>query len=208
MAKTKTARRRQRDKSIEEVVAYALSNRTRVYILTILNEGTFTPDEIARIIGEPLNNVSHHIKELLEAGSIELAKTEQVRNATQHYYRAIEQPFYSDEEVAAMTPQQRQLIIGLVIQCMTAEILDSFWAGKMHSDRRVRLLWRWFNYDQKARDDLADEQERHWERCREIEVESTNRRAISGEEPRSIIVAQLGFERQRTGPTVPPANAE
>lgn len=209
MAKTRTARARQRDKGIEEVVAYALGHRIRVYVLTILNEGTYTPDEIARIIDEPLNTVSHHIKELLEAGSIELAKTKQVRNATQHYYRAVEQPFYSDEDVAAMTPQQRQVIIGLIIQCMTAEVLASFWAGKMHSDPRIRLAWRWFNVDEQGREDIADEQERHWERVKEIEAEATNRRAGSGEEARSIIVADMGFERQRTGPTVPPrANPE
>jgi DNA-binding transcriptional ArsR family regulator len=208
VARTTTAKASQRDKSIEEVVTYALSHRTRVYVLTILNEGTFTPDQIARIVGQPLNTVSHHIKELLEAGSIELAKTERVRNATQHYYRAVQQPYYSDEETAAMTPQQRQVIIGLIIQCLTAEALAAFWAGKMHSDPRIRLSWRWFNLDAQGRDDLADEQERHWERVREIEVEATNRRAKSGEDARSIVVAQMGFERERTGPTLPPESAD
>jgi DNA-binding transcriptional ArsR family regulator len=200
---------RQRDKSIEEVVAYALSHRIRVHVLTILNEGTYTPDQIARIIGKPLNTVSHHIKELVEAGSIELAKTEPVRNTIQHYYRAIEQPYYSDEETAAMTPQQRQVTIGLILQCLFAEALDAFWAGKMQSDPLIYLAWRWFNVDMKGREDIAAEQVRHRERMQEIEVEATNRRAVSGEEAQSIVVASLGFQRQRTAPTPPPsANAE
>src|SRR6478672_1880875 len=94
-----TARAGQRGKSIEEKVSYGLGHRIRVYVLTLLNEGVYCPDEIAQIIGERTNNVSHHIRELLDAGAIELAETKQIRNAIQHYYRAVEMPFYSDEEI-------------------------------------------------------------------------------------------------------------
>lgn len=199
----------QSGKGIEEVVHYAVGHRIRVYALTLLNEAVYCPDEIAAIIGEPTNKVAHHIKELLDAGSIELAKTEQVRNTTRHFYRAVEMPYYSDEEIAAMTPQQRQVTMGLTLQCMNAETMAAFWAGKMHSDPQVWLAWRWFNVDEKGRQDIADEQARLWARVREIEVESTNRRAESGEDASSIVVAQLGFERERSAPKPPvQANAE
>jgi DNA-binding transcriptional ArsR family regulator len=198
--KTTASRAGQSGKSIEEVVAYALGHRIRVYVLTILNEGTYTPDQIAQIIGEPLNNVSHHIRELLDAGSIELAKTEKVRNTNQHYYRAVEMPYYSDEEMAAMTSEQRQVTYGLILQCMTAEALAALWGGKMHSDPRVWLTWRWHNVDAQGRQDIADEQQRSWDRHREIEAESINRCAESGEEAVSIIVSQMGFQRERTAP--------
>lgn len=203
-----TARPRQSAKSIEEVVAYALGHRIRVYVLTILNEGTYTPDQIAQIIDEPLNKVSHHIKELLDAGSIELAKSRMVRNTAQHYYRAVEMPFYSDEEAEAMTPQQRQVTAGLTLQCMMAEAMSAFWAGKLHADPNgVVLAWRWFNLDEQGRTDLTAEQARWWERVQEIEAESTNRRAESGEDAASIIVAQMGFERERTAPAPPATGA-
>ncbi len=207
MAKTTTARAGQRGKGIEEVVGYALSHRIRVQVLTILNEGTYTPDQIARIIGEPLNKVAHHVRELLDGGSIELAKVEKVRNADRHYYRAVTMPFYSDEEVWAMTPQQRQVSAGLVLQCMVAEAMAAFWAGKIRDDPRTWLAWRWFNVDQQGREDIADEQRRSWDRMREIEAESTNRRAESGEESRSVIVGNMGFERERTSPTPPATGA-
>jgi DNA-binding transcriptional ArsR family regulator len=196
----------QRKKSIEEVVAYAVSHRTRVHILIVLNEGTFTPGQIAEIIGQPLNNVSNHVRELVDAGSIELAKTEQVRNTILHYYRAVEMPFYSDEEIAAMTPQQRQVSAGLVVQSMIAEVMAALWGGKL-SDPRVWLAWNWFNVDEQGRQDITAEQERSWQRVQEIEVESTNRRAESGEDATSIIVTQLGYERARKGPTVSPPSS-
>ena len=202
MSESATQRPGQRKKSIEEVVAYAISHRTRVHILIVLNEGTFTPGQIAEIIGEPLNNVSNHIRELADAGSIELAKTEQVRNMILHYYRAVEMPFYSDEEIAAMTPEQRHVSAGLVVQSMIAEVLAALWGGKLR-DARVWLAWNWFNVDEQGRRDISAEQERSWKRVQEIEIESTNRRVESGEDATSIIVTQLGYQRARTGPTVP-----
>lgn len=203
-----TVRAGQRGKSIEEVVAYALGHRIRVQVLGILNEGTYTPDELARILDEPLNKVSHHIKELVDAGSIELARVEKVRNADQHYYRAVELPFYSDEEVAAMTPHQRQVGSGLILQYMMAEAMSALWAGKLRDDPRVWLAWRWFNVDAQGRHDIADEQQRSWERMQEIEAEATNRRAITGEEAVSVVVADMSFERARTAPTPPGRSAD
>jgi DNA-binding transcriptional ArsR family regulator len=193
----------QSGKSIEERVAYAVSHRTRVYVLTLLNEGVYSSGEIAALMGERIANVAHHIKELLDAGSIELAKTKQIRNTKQYYYRAVEMPFYTDEEIAAMTLEERQATIGLTLQCLMAEVMSAFWSGKMAADPRLWLSWRWFNVDEQGRQDLADEQERSWKRAQEIEAEAANRRAKSGEAARSIIMASSGFPRERTSPTPP-----
>jgi DNA-binding transcriptional ArsR family regulator len=193
----------QRKKTIEEVVGFAWNHKIRVQVLSLLNEGTYTPGQIAAIIGEPLSKVSHHIRELAEGGSIELAKVGKARNADQHYYRAVEMPFYSDEEVWAMTPEQRQMSAGFVLQNMIAEAMAAFWAGTIRDDPRTWLAWRWFNVDEEGRAAIADEQQRHWDRMREIEAEAINRCAESGEEARSIISANMGFERERTAPAPP-----
>jgi len=204
MPKTKP-RAGQQGKSIEEVLSYAVSHRIRVQVLTVLSEGVYSPDEIARIIDQPTGRVSHHIKEMLDAGSIELAKTERVRNAVQHFYRAIEMPFYSDEDVAKMTPQQRQVTYGLVLQTVLSEVMAAFWAGKLVDDPRVWLTSCWFNVDQQGREEIADEQERSWERMREIETTAIARAAESEEETFSVMVQQLGFLRERKGPVPPPS---
>jgi len=195
---------RRSGKSIEERVAFAMGHRTRVYVLTLLNEGVYTADQLAELIGEPVGNIAHHIRKLLEDDSIEHVKSEPVRNTLQHYYRAIKMPFYTDEELAAMTPEERQATIGLTLQCLMAEIMTAFWSGKMESDPRLWLAWRWFNVDEQGRQDMADEQERSWQRLREIEAESANRCAVSGEETVSIIGASAGFERARTAPKATP----
>jgi predicted transcriptional regulator len=196
-----TPKARRQTSRIEDVVAYCLRNQIRVKILIVLNEGTFTAAEIATLIDEPQNSVWNHIREMVERGAIEVARTEQVRNATKHWYRAIQMPFISDEQFAGMTRQERQVTSGLIIQSMTAEVMAGLAAGRMHDDpRRVCLAWDWFNVDERGRQDLADEQRRCWERVREIEVEATNRRAKSGEEATSMLVTQVGFKRARQAP--------
>ncbi len=198
----KTGRPGQRRKRIEDVVAYAVSHRIRVHILWILNEGTYTNAQVASIIGEPANNVANHMRELLDAGSIELARSEQKGNISQHYYRAVEIPFYSQEEAEALTPEERQVIAGLVVQSAAAEIMAALWNGTL-ADPRTVLVWNPHTLDQQGREDLEAEERRYLDRAQEIEAESTNRRAESGESGQSFIVTMFGFERARRPPRFP-----
>lgn len=204
---TKTGRPGQSGKRIEERVGFAVGHRVRVGVLTLLIEGVYTAEEIAELVGESRQNVNYHLKELLDAGSIEIARIEKRRNADLHYYRAIETADYDREEVAALSPAQRQEIAALIVQYSTAEAMAALAAGKLSDDPRVCLMWNWFNLDDRGREELFEEQERFWERVQDIEAESTNRRARSGEDAKSFIVAQWGFERARTAP-VPSADAD
>src|SRR4029077_548052 len=191
-------------RGVEEAVGYALKHQHRVEILCLLNEGECNRYELAALIGEEPAKIKHHLKELLDEGSIELAYSKRVGNMMQHYYRAVEMPFYTDEEVAAMPPEAKQAICGVILQAVMAEALAALWAGKMADDPRVWLSWRWFHVDVQGREDIADEQARHWERVREIEAESTNRCAKSGESTKSIIVTSLGHVRCRRAPIATP----
>lgn len=194
-------------RGVEEAVGYALKHQHRVEILCLLNEGERNRYELAALIGEAPHKIKHHLKELLDEGSIELAYAKRVGNMMQHYYRAVEMPFYTDEEVAAMPPEAKQAICGVILQAVMAEALAALWAGKMADDPRVWLSWRWFHVDARGREDMADEQARHWARVRECEAASTNRCAKSGEQTKSIIVASLGHARCRRAPMATP-NAE
>lgn len=204
-AETKKKRAGQRGKSIEEVVEYAISHQTRARVLSLLNEGSYTPTQISEILDVPLEKLSHHIRELSDGGSIEVAKVTKVGNIDQHYYRAVEMPVYSEEEALAMHPLQQQVTVGLIVQNIMAEVMAALWAGKLR-DPQSCLMWRWFNVDAQGRADITAEQERFWERMQEIEAEATSRRISSGEEATSVIVAELGFERERKAPS-PSADA-
>lgn len=191
-------KRGENSRSVEEAVSYAVGHRIRIEILAALHEGPASAKELARIIHLPLSNITHHIEELHASGSIDIARTEQVGNIRQNFYCMVKLPFYDDEDIAAMTDGERQVLAGIILQAVAAEALASLWAGKLHSDPRVMLAWNRIRLDEQGRIDLADEQARSWERMMEIEVESTNRRAESGESGTSYIITSLGYERSRT----------
>lgn len=73
---------------------------TRRAILTYLtNHGIGSPNEISQFTGEPLGNVSYHVKELFDPRNreknpslIELTKTEPRRGAVEHFYRRRSKP--------------------------------------------------------------------------------------------------------------------
>lgn len=192
-----------RDRSIEEAVSYAVGHRVRIEVLAALHEGPSSAKDLAKIVRQPLSTVTHHVEELLASGSIEIARTEQVGNINQNFYCVVKLPFYSDEDWAAMTSEQRQVTSALILQAATTEAFASLWAGKLHSDPHIMIAWNRINLDLQAREDLAEEQARSWERIKEIEAESANRRARSGEPPVTYVVTSLGYERSRSSAPAP-----
>lgn len=198
VAKLKKAASKFRKRKIEDAVVYALGSGVRVDILCYLNETPRSTTELAQLMSLSLGKVEHHIKALLASRSIELAYVEKgTGNTREHFYRAVELPFFTDEEMWAMSFEARQEIYGRILQSSAAEALAAFRAGKVSNDPRVCMAWQWFNLDAQGRSDLADENARSWDRMVEIEAESANRLAITGEEGVSIIVSLLAHERAR-----------
>lgn len=185
-------------RGIEDAVSYALANRIRIEIRTALHEGPATASQLAKIVHQPLSTASHHIKEMLEDGSIEIARTVKVGNVDQHYYRVVELPHFSDEEVAAMTVEDRQALYAMIIQAASAEAMASLWSEKMAHDPRAWLAWNRINLDAQGREDLADEEARSWRRKHEIEAESVNRRATTGDQGITYVISSFSYERNRT----------
>jgi DNA-binding transcriptional ArsR family regulator len=181
-------------RSVEEAVSYAIGHRIRIEILALLNEGTHSPTELAKLTRQPITTVGHHIKELVNSGCIELARIEKVRNADQHFYRAVELPFVSDEEAESLPVEARQQYAAVILQALMAEGLAALWAGKMTSDP-VWMSWRWFNLDAQGQQEAQEAQHEFWERIKEIDADTANRVVASGEPTVSTIVAALGFER-------------
>jgi len=197
----KRKREKQR-KRIEEVVQYALSHKFRVEILILLNQASYTAGEVSELTGISMQNVSNHIKRMLQDGSIEVAKIEERRGTNIYWYRAIEIAEYSQEEAEALTEMERQTIAGWVIQSGMAETMAALWKGNLANPRTI-LHWSWYTFDARGRTDMEAENVRHLERVREIECESLNRMAETKEEPTSMIVSLFSFVRARKAPRPP-----
>jgi hypothetical protein len=191
------------ERGVEDSVSFSLGHRFRIEIQAALHEGPATSSQLAAILRRPLSTVGYHIEEMLKDGSIDIAKTAKVGNLDVHYYCMVKLPFYSDEDVAAMTESERQALAGLILQAAMAEALASLWAGKLVNDPRVMLAWNRINLDEQGREELADEEAESWYRKHEIEVRSANRQAETGEKGITYVIVSLGFERSRTSAPEP-----
>lgn len=188
---------------IEEVTSRGLGHRFRIEILAALHEGPHSAAQLARVLRQTEGRVWHHLKELLKDGSIEEAFTEEKGNHKIVYYRQIELPFFSDERIAEMTPEDRQITAALIIQASAAELLAALWAGKMHSDPRVWLAWEPMTLSQRGRNEVADEMQRNWDAVQNIAAEDVNYRAKTGETGKRLVLATFAFERHRSEPHEP-----
>lgn len=122
-----------------------------------------------------------------------------MRSVDQRFF-VISPIYFSDEDMERMSEEELQKLVGYLLQGQMAEALAAFWAGKLTSDPRLFVSWTWFNVDEEGRAAIADEQARSWARLYEIEAESEARCAQQGEEPSSVTVAGLSFERVRNAP--------
>lgn len=183
-------------RGIEEVVQYALGHRIRVHVLIVLNEGIYTAGEISEIIGVPLNTLHNHLRRMLNDGSIEIAREEKKGNMTQYWYRAVEVHTYSVEEFEGLPHVYRQNIVGAIVQSGTAEVMAGQYGGKL-ADPKACVYWDWYNLDAQGQDDAYALTDRYLKELREIEVESTNRAASTGETTTSMLLNLMLFERPR-----------
>src|SRR5215218_2830825 len=78
-------------------IAKALAHPLRMRLLTLLEEGTASPTELANVTGASLPRVSYHVRRLAAAGLIELVRTKQRRGAVEHYYAAVRPPEITEE---------------------------------------------------------------------------------------------------------------
>jgi DNA-binding transcriptional ArsR family regulator len=114
---------------VDPRLAKALSHPMRTHILAILNEQVASPNEIAQMIGERLPNVSYHVRALNDLGCIELVRTAQRRGAIEHYYRALQRPFFSDRDWKRLPRSARQAVSDLTLQLTWEDLSEAIKAG-------------------------------------------------------------------------------
>ena len=98
----------------------ALSHPLRVRILAILEERTASPVQLAEQLGASLGVVSYHVRTLERLGLIKLVRTNPVRGAVEHHYRANPRPTISDEGWAAAAPVAKQAFLSSFLQQVSA----------------------------------------------------------------------------------------
>lgn len=170
MAQTRTS-----PEGITQQLAKALAHPLRVRILTSLHKGISSPNQLAQELGEPLGNVSYHVKTLLEFDCVELVKTEPRRGAVEHFYRATERAFFSDSDWEKIPASARKGISGAVLEMIGQDSTAALVAGTIDARSDSHVSRTPLVLDEKGWTELNALLGETLERAIEIQEESAGR---------------------------------
>lgn len=189
---------KERTKLPDDALPGSVRHWIKVEALAIFHEGEFSAGEVALMIGEDVKVVRNHIRELYDAGCIELAGYKEVGGYVRAVFRAITSPEISDEEAQEMTVEERHDVSGAITQGILAETVCSYRNGKLDVDP-VCLLWDAPYFDSRGEREAHELLLDTYGRVKTIHGKSVNRMSKSGETGTTSVIALLGFERGRPG---------
>jgi hypothetical protein len=146
-----------------------------VQLLAALNEGVASPNELAKRLGEPLTNVSYHVRMLHDLGCIELVETEPRRGALEHYYRAIVRPFFGERDWKKLPKNARGSISDAVLQLVWEDASEAIKSGKFDERDDRHLSRTVLAVDEQGWDELQELLAGTLDRAMQIQVESASR---------------------------------
>ena len=190
MAQTRTS-----PEGITQQLAKALAHPLRVRILSSLQKGISSPNQLSQELGEPLGNVSYHVKTLLEYDCVELVKTEPRRGAVEHFYRATERAFFNDADWAKIPASARKGIHGVILQAIGQEATEAMVAGKVDARIDSHVTQSTLLLDEQGWSEIAALLDETLNRANEIAEESASRLAEEKSDPITTSLAMLHFEK-------------
>ena len=164
-------------------------------VLRILTERVASTKEMAAELGvHPVGKLAYHVRALKARGQIEPVKKIQRRGAIETFYKAVERPWLSIEDLERMTPEQREDFLSEIIICITGDFGAALDAGtfgerlgEWHMSRTPLHL------DEQGRRDLVKANDEQLDRALEIQAESDQRRSKSGEEGEGVSAILASF---------------
>lgn len=188
---------RQEAKAQAEALTAIVSHPLRRRIWDAITEQPVSPRELADQMGVPVNDVAYHVRRLRDLGVIELARTQPVRGATQHFYRALRRPHLSDEEVEALGPERATQDASHVFKLEFADAAASLEVGKL-VERPEHYVFRLpVTLDEEGWQEFSAILAEAADRLYEAEARCVDRRRENGEEsePVPVVVHLNLFER-------------
>ncbi len=179
---------------ITQQLAKALAHPLRVRILTSLHKGISSPNQLSQELGEPLGNVSYHVKTLLEYDCVELVKTEPRRGAVEHFYRATERAFFSASDWEKIPASARKGISGSVLKMIGHDASEALIAGSIDARTDSHVSRTPLVIDEKGWTELTELLSDTLNRAIEIQEESATRLAEGKADPIATKLGILHFE--------------
>ena len=181
-----------------ERLSRGMSHPLRYQLLTHLNDREWSPSELADHLAEGLSQVSYHVGVLLEYGLIELTRTEPVRGATEHFYRATMRTII-DLDMAKEIPRNgRRELIGGILDEVNEDVTEAMATGLYDSRDDYHVAHIPMIFDAKGCEDGHELGDGYIAGMLKIAGESATRLAESDDpEPMGVTAVLLVFRSAR-----------
>lgn len=188
----------ERTKRLSTALAAAVAHPIRTRSLAILGERIASPAEVARELGLDVSKVGYHFNALAEADLIEEVSHRQVRGAVEHFYRAVELPFISDEQENELPLSDRRSFAESILALYVGNAASALDAGTLVARTDHHLTRLAVDLDETGFSLAAEAYWALYERIEEITKEAAKRLAESDAEPVRTVSYLSLFEAPRT----------
>lgn len=193
-------------KTTEAALARALRHPLRVEIWAILDNRTASPKELSDELGQPLNSVAYHVRELLRFECIELVSTRPARGVQEHFYRAVRRPYFDNEDWERLPQGARQGISGSVLGMIGKDVARSMEAGVFDRRPERHLSRTPLVLDEQGWQELNAMLNETLERAFNLQAEAAARISESEDEGVSVRLAMGAFESAAAADEEPSGN--
>ncbi len=180
---SKTKKRTKSDATVDVRVLKALGHPIRQRILQVLNEEVASPNQLAGKLDEPLSNVSYHVKILESCDAIELVRTQPVRGALEHFYRATMRARLEEEQWALLPESSKNDLTNQTLNQIWGHVTEAAGSGGF-TDPKSAVVWIDLELDAEAHAKLGDEVVRLLNLATDLQAESAVRLAKLEDEER------------------------
>lgn len=134
------------------ITAKALAHPTRIRILMAMHtpRRTMSPKDFSDETGETIGNSSYHFRKLEKFGFLKLARTAQVRGATEHFYQPVKRALAWTKESDSLPPVILDRVAATALGGLVQDAGEAIDAGTFN-DREDRAL----AYDKQWADERA-----------------------------------------------------
>jgi DNA-binding transcriptional ArsR family regulator len=164
-----------------------------VQILTVLEERTASPSDLAEELGAPLGNVSYHVRTLTDLGLLKLVRRRTRRGAVEHYYRARERATVSDKAWSQVPTVVRRSMVGVALEQAIDHAVAAAGSGGFDSDD-TSLTRHSIALDDEGVRELGGALQRLHDELGAIEKRSADRLGEDGDAPRQVGVVTMLFD--------------
>ena len=180
--------------TVDTKLMKALAHPLRQKILAALSERVASPSELAEELGEPLGNVSYHVRMLVDLGCIELVSTTPRRGALEHHYKAVVRPFFDDAAYSTFPTATKRALMGDILNDIWRDVSAAADAGTF-DDKKTHVSRHALTLDEKGLADLAALMAQTADRVQDIRKASVARlgKGRNGSAVVDTVVATMAF---------------